>query len=130
MRDLLMYKKFAIIFFLFFFIVSSIPDSLGCQNCLGRSVKDAGFNLINPAISSEGSGTVQGNIRSDRTNPLDQKGNAPCHLCCLETAANSLGFSLPKLLIFFNTRHIIVSNTGDLFFPISRPPENLPSILL
>ena len=125
-----MYKKFTIISFLFFFILGSIPDSLGCQNCLGRPVESAGFNLINPPVSSETSGTVQENVRSDRTNPLDQKGNAPCHFCCLETAANPVGFSLPKPLMFLDTRPIIVSNTGDLVFPINQPPENLPSILL
>ena len=73
-----MHKKFTIISFLFFFILGSIPDSLGCQNCLGRPVECAGFNLINPPVSSETSGTVQENVKSDRTNPLDQKGNTPC----------------------------------------------------
>ena len=125
-----MYKKFTIISFLFFFILGSIPDNLGCQNCLGRTVKCATSNLINPPLSSEASDTFQENVRPSRTSPLDQKGNAPCHFCCLETAVNPVGFSLPKPLMFFDTRPIIVSNTGDLAFPINQPPENLPAILL
>jgi hypothetical protein len=125
-----MYKQLTNIFLLFFFIIGSIPDSLGCQNCLGRPVKSFGINLINPPVSSEASGTGQGIIRLDRANPLDQEENASCHFCCLETAANPVGFSLPKPLMFFNTKQIIASDTGDLVFPISQPPENLLSILL
>ena len=125
-----MYKKFTIIFFLFIFMISSIPDSLGCQSCLGRPVKSPGVNPLNPLVAAEPPDPVPGKAWSDQTVPPDQKKSAPCHFCCLETAASPVGFSLPRPLLFSHTGQIVVSNPGDLIFPITQPPEKLSAVLL
>ena len=120
-----MRNKYSVLLLLCFFSISSIPDSLGCPNCLERVVINIEVHLISPSNASGPSDPVPGKMKSVRTVGLDQNGIALCHFCSLETAANLVGFNLPRPMPFSGTEQIIMFNTSAPFFPISKPPENL-----
>jgi len=114
-------KRFFILLFLFCYFFGSIPDSIGCTHCLGNSFtgeENPSFDLVAPK-TAKGASTIS------QSNSSVQHGNAPCHYCLYETAANPGGYSLPRLTSSPETRQLIVSKTVPPNFSINKPPEVL-----
>jgi hypothetical protein len=114
-------KKFFIFLFLFCYFFGSIPDSIGCTNCLGDSFagqENLSFDLVTPKT---GKGTLTFSLPKSSV----PHGNASCHFCLYETAANPGGFSLPSLTSSPEARQMLVSKTFSPTYSIIKPPENL-----
>ena len=113
-------KKIFILLFLFCYFFGVIPDSIGCTHCLGNAFtgeENLSFDLKVPK-------TAKGTLKiSQSTSPV-QHGNASCHFCLYETAANPGGYSLPRLTSSPETRQLLVSKTFAPTFSITKPPES------
>jgi hypothetical protein len=114
-------KKFFILLFLFCYFFGAIPDSIGCTDCLGISFtgkENLSFNLEIPK-------TAQGTLKFSQSKSPGQHGNASCHFCLYETAANPGGYYLPRLTLSLETKPLMFSKTVEPTFSISKPPEVL-----
>ena len=114
-------KKFFIFLFLFCYFFGSIPDSIGCTHCLGNSFpgeENLSFDLEVPK-------TAKGTLKISKSTSPVQQGNASCHFCLYETAANPSGYYLPRLTLSLETRQLMFSKTVEPTFSISKPPEIL-----
>jgi len=114
-------KKFFIFLFLFCYFFGSIPDSIVCTNCLGNSFtgqENLSFDLVTPK-------TGKGTLTFSQPKSSVPHGNASCHFCLYETAANPGGYSLPSLTSSPETRQMLVSKPISPTFSIIKPPENL-----
>jgi len=107
--------------FLFCYFFGSIPDSIGCTHCLGNSFpgeENLSFDLEVPK-------TAKGTLKISKSTSPVQQGNASCHFCLYETAANPGGYSLPRLTSSPETKQLLVSKTSAPTFSITKPPESL-----
>ena len=114
-------KKFFILLFLFCYFFGAIPDSIGCTHCLGNSFTGE----ENLSFELEISKTANGTLKFSQSNSPVQHGNAACHFCLYETAANPGGYYLPRLTLSLETRQLMFSKTVEPTFSISKPPEIL-----
>jgi hypothetical protein len=114
-------QKFFILLFLFCYFFVSIPESIGCTYCLGNSFTGGENFSFDPKIPNSAKGT----LKFSQYKSSVQHGNAACHFCLYETAANPGGYFLPSLISFPETRQMLVSKLISPTFSIINPPENL-----
>jgi len=113
-------KRIFILLFLFCYFFGVIPDSIGCTHCLGNAFTGEENRSFDLEVPKSGKGT----LKISQSKSSLQHGNASCHFCLCETAANPGGYSLPRLTRSQETRQPMFSKTVAPTFSISKPPES------